>query len=528
MSEASNEMFGAASAPAPRPLSLLRCSPAFFAFLVVAADAGRWADPDLWGHIAFGRLFLHLGRLPPRDIYSYSAFGHPWHDHEWLSEVILALAYDAGGVLGLKLLKLACTATTMTLLAIAAAETGAAIGLQQLVLATAAVGLGPMMQFRPQLFDFIGLSALLLILARQSYRRSGPLWPAVPLLGLWANLHGGFFIGLAALAVYTAATAVEDWFSGDGYRRAGRLSIAFAVCLLATLVNPYGIMNWATVFHTLHHPITRAIVSEWQPLTFRIAEDWRKSPLTAINFALALAPLIALAGCFVARPRGGDLPLVAVAALMGAGAWVAVRNLALAVIASTVPLCRHAELVGERRGWRRAAAGERTDPLPHAANQWLIGAIAAGLAAWTGLFSHALRPGFAVPQGAVAFMRAHRLKGNVLCDFAWGEYVIFHLAPAAKVFIDARYDMVYPRRVIEDYLNFFLDRSHGAQVLAGYPHDFVLIRPDAPARALIERGAGWELIYSDSAAMLFARAGARAAQIDGVPIRGKSRPAFFP
>ncbi len=518
----------ATPAHAPRSASLLSCSPAFFAFVVVVADAGRWADPDLWGHIAFGRLILHLGHLPPRDIYSYSAYGLPWRDHEWLSEVILALCYKAGGIRGLKLFKFACTAATMTLLALASAETGASIALQQIVLTAAALALGPMMQFRPQLFDFLGLAALLLILARDSYRRAGPLWSAIPLLALWANLHGGFIVGLAALAVYAVVAAAADGFAGAGLHRAIRVSLVLAAGALATLVNPYGIANWVTVFHTLNYPLTRAILSEWQPLAFRIAEEWRKSPLTAVNFALAIAPLLALAACFAARPRGGDLPLVAIALLMGAGAWFAVRNLALAVIAWTAPLCRHATLLFERRAGSRSAVRTRAGPLPPVVNQTVIAAVALWLAIQTGLFSPALRAGFAVPQGAVAFMRAHGLEGNVLCDFAWGEYVIFHLAPGSKVFIDARYDMVYPREVIADYLDFFLDGPRAATVLKAYQHDFVLIETSAPARALMERSAGWTLVYSDSAAMLFARAGSRAARIAGIPVRGRPRPASFP
>ncbi len=199
---------------APRPASLLRYSPALFLFVVVVADAGRWADPDLWGHVYFGRLILGLRHLPPRDIFSYSAYGHPWFDHEWLSEVVLASAYDAFGVLGLKLLKFVCTALMITLLALGTAETGASMRLQLAVLVTEAVAIGPMVQFRPQLFDFIGLSALLLLLARDSYRRRGRLWPAIPLLALWANFHGGFFVGIVVLAVYAAAAAAEDALAG--------------------------------------------------------------------------------------------------------------------------------------------------------------------------------------------------------------------------------------------------------------------------------------------------------------------------
>ena len=55
------------------------------------------------------------------------------------------------------------------------------------------------MQFRPQLFDYVFFAALIAMLARESHGRRAPLWLAVPMLALWANLHGGFFIGLAAL-----------------------------------------------------------------------------------------------------------------------------------------------------------------------------------------------------------------------------------------------------------------------------------------------------------------------------------------
>ena len=261
-------------------------------------------------------------------------------------------------------MKFAATAATITLLAMGAAETGAPIPLQLIVLTTGAVAIAPMMQFRPQLFDFIALSALLLLLARESYRRAGRLWLAIPIFALWANLHGGFFVGLAVLAVYTAVTAIEDLAAGDGLKRAMYLGGVTAGCVLATLLNPDGIGNWFTVMHTMRNPLTRAMVSEWQPLLFKIAEEWHKSPKTAINFALVIVPFAALVMCFALRPRGGDLALVVIAAMMGAAAYLAVRNMALAVIATTTPLCRHAALALEAtRFGDTAAPAPRGDPM---------------------------------------------------------------------------------------------------------------------------------------------------------------------
>ena len=80
-------------------------------------------------------------------------------------------------------------------------------------------------------------------------------------------------------------------------------------------------------------------------------------------------------------------------------------------------------------------------------------------------------------------MQAERLHGNVLDDFGWGEYLIFHLAPESKVFVDSRYDMVYPQAVLADYLDFFLVGPRAAAVLGAYPHDFVLLELPRPATA---------------------------------------------
>jgi hypothetical protein len=184
--------------------------------------------------------------------------------------------------------------------------------------------------------------------------------------------------------------AVEDLVAGEGLGRSVHVGAVAAGCALATLVNPDGIGNWRTVMHTLGNPLTRAVVSEWQPLLFKIAEEWHKSPKTVINFALVIVPYAALAVCFAMKPRGRDLGLVAIAAMMGAGAYLAVRNMALAVIASTAPLCRHATL---------ALAHTRFgDMTPRTrAREALIGGLALAIAVATGLFSPSLRAGYPQP-----------------------------------------------------------------------------------------------------------------------------------
>lgn len=64
-------------------------------------------DNDLWGHLYFGREVLQGGKLPPRNLYSYTAPNHTWIIHEWLAEVFIFGIYHLFGSPGLVLLKVA-------------------------------------------------------------------------------------------------------------------------------------------------------------------------------------------------------------------------------------------------------------------------------------------------------------------------------------------------------------------------------------------------------------------------------------
>jgi hypothetical protein len=219
---------------APRA-SLLHYAPAMVLLLIVVADSAQFPDPDLWGHLRFGQAALASGHVIARDTYSYSAAGAVWRNHEWLTEIIMAAAYNTLGVVGLKLWKFACVAATMVLMALGLAETGASPTIQMNTLGLAALAMVPQNQFRPQLFTFMLLAATLALLARDNYRGRAPLWLAIPILMLWGNLHGGFIIGIATLATYTGVIGLQDLLAKRGLARALRLGL---ITLAATLATP--------------------------------------------------------------------------------------------------------------------------------------------------------------------------------------------------------------------------------------------------------------------------------------------------
>ena len=509
--------------------SLFRYSPALLLVAIVVADAGRFADPDLWGHVRFGQGVLNTWHLTRHDPYSYSAARHVWNDHEWLSELVLAFSYGALGVAGLKLMKFCCTAATIVLLALNEAETAASPTLQFSVLIVSAVALGPELQFRPQLFTFIFLSATLWMLTRDNYGRRAHLWLIVPIMVLWVNLHGGFFIGLVTLAVYATVATIGDLYGGGGWNHGVRL-VALTICAaVATLATPYGFTNWYAVMHTLHNPITRNLVLEWQPLLRVMRLDAHSGHSGLALYLIVLGVMAAFAITVALTPRRHDLPLVAIAVVMTAAAFVSVRNMALAIIAINGPLTDHAALVAERMRTSRAATDVRSRRrISWLTNQVVLTAIAVALMAHTGLFSKRLPEGIAYPAGAVAFMKDHDLHGNLLADFNWGEYLIFHMAPESKVFIDSRYDLVYPQKIIQDYATFYSGFPAANVVIDSYPHEFVLIPPDCAVYPVMTARTDWKLVYRDQNAAVFARAGSPATSLPHIPVLGSAPQSYFP
>jgi hypothetical protein len=517
-----------------RAKSLLHYAPGLVALVIVIADSAQMSDPDLWGHIRFGQAVLAEHHLITRDPYSYTAFGHQWSNHEWLTEVVMAAAYDTLGVIGLKLWKLVCVTATMLLVAMGMAEAGAAPRVQLNLFVLAAIALVPQMEFRPQLFTFALLAAMLAILARDNYRRAAPLWLLIPLMALWANLHGGFIMGIAVLALYAATATIEDFVSGAGLRHGLRLGALAFAAFVATMVTPYGLETWSPVLHALRNPMTRISVTDWQPLGFALMRQWHASHAGIIYFLCGIVMIIAFVVTFALAPRGGDLPLVAIAGVMSVAAIVAVRNLPLAIIACALPVARHWSLPIDRRRERAQAAGAKVEPMPErsATSPWIALAVAVLLAAYAGLLSPRLRNDKPYPAGAVAFMQKHNLHGNILGDFGWGEYLIWHTAPASKVFIDGRYDTVYPYAIIDQYIGFYFDLSGAPAMLTAYPHDLVLIPPTSGAYTLMAGRTEWKLIYRDTVSALFVRKtspSAMLAAIDDAPAPNRAaKVSYFP
>jgi hypothetical protein len=469
---------------------------------IALATADNFAEPDLWIHMLTGQTTLRTGHIPRFDTYSYSAIGAPWHNHEWLSQVALAFFYAHLGVFGLKLLKLAVSTILIVALAIGISATGAAARVQRLTLILSAVALSVQMQFRPQLFTFMMISVVMMALAIEVYRGRAILWPLIPMFTLWANFHGGYIVGLGAMGIAMAVMFVQGWLGdADRMTSAWRLALVTLGCAAATIINPFGVGLWFGVAHSVGDPLIRQVIADWVPLPKMMLSLWRSSPTELLQYAMPILLFAGFVAAVAMAPDLGDAALLAVATIFVGAAFYAARNVAIAVIAVAIPLARHLSLALERGSEVKAGAPAENDEPPAA----LIAICAIAVALVGGTFSNRLKTWKPVPTGALAFMQQNKLHGNILPQFEWGSYVLWHMGDAFKVYIDPRGELVYTDKQEGDYAKFFYGMDGAEKLLDAYPHDYVLMGVHTKGADLVRKNPHWQLMYEDATAVLFRR-----------------------
>jgi hypothetical protein len=385
------------------------------AYALSAAIACLWiADPDLWGHLRFGLDAIRDRGLSSGDPYSFTS-DLPWINHEWLSEVAMAAAFSAARVPGLLALKILIVGSTFALLFWRARE--AAVPAKWWILASAAVLSAPVaITMRPQLWTAL-LLAVITTTTHWSLPRRAVLWPIV--FAVWANLHGGWIVGLGVVAAWIAGTALDtrDW------PRMPRLVALYCLCAAATLLTPYGFEVWRFIGETVG--VNRSDVAEWRPVWVEGAVLW-----------LASLVLVALLARRAAWSWAAVLPVL----MLGFGSAKVGRLGGLWVIVAVALLLPR---------WRTVIPSARFPPA--------LTAIVAAVALLPSVFIVVNESRCVSVQGwrqpdLEAAGALQKASGRLMVPFDWGEFAIWHFGPELKVSFDGRRETVYsPRRIAEQH-----------------------------------------------------------------------------
>ena len=165
----------------------------------LTATIAPMSTVDLAYQVRAGELTLGSLAVLREDPFTFTAYGDPWLNQQWGAGVLFAAVHGLAGWGGLVVLRAVLVAAGVGLVMAGAGRWLAPRHAALLALAGFIVGIASL-GLRAQLLGIVLFAAVLAILAWRD-RHPRLIW-AVPLLVLaWANLHGSFFLGPAAVAV---------------------------------------------------------------------------------------------------------------------------------------------------------------------------------------------------------------------------------------------------------------------------------------------------------------------------------------
>ena len=494
------------------------------------------ADPDLWGHVLFGLDLPQTGELPQTDPYSYVSGGHPWINHEVLSELAFGLGYQAAGTFGLMLLKALVTMSIVVILYRHMIRRGLPTVRASIVLIlTIFAMLTALGTLRPHLFTLFFYLLTLMVIERADGHTAW-LWALPAIFALWINFHGGVLAGVGILIIWSGIRIVLSLWKpglvgGRGPSRP-RLALVIVASFVALLLNPYLWKLPYFLFTTATVP--RPDISEWHPVG-----------ITTVPGVLYLT-LVAVT--LLVREQVRERPVlwftVAATALLP---LMAIRHLSLFALTFGVllaePIARAWASVGraEDEGaglrsdavWGDEAERESDATAPPRRSLVRPALVAASLfAALMFVGSSApsfvcipIRPGPSIgfPSRAIGLLDASGAEGNLAIHFNYGEYAIWHLNGRFAVSMDGRRETVYPDSIYNDALLFQGGRGDWDAILDDHPTDLALVPRTTPTYNLLQLKPGWGLAYEDTLVGVFVRDG-----WEGVELLAKADPPNVP
>ncbi len=447
------------------------------------------ADLDVWWHVQLGEVMVSTRSLVPSDVFSYTRFGTPWPWKDWGTAILLWSTWSVGGVAALVLLK------ASMLLGTAGLQWRALRRVRKLPLSTVAVAVAVCMSAASFRFTERGATVSLVIVTavawlidRHRAGKSGLIW-VVPLVVLNANIHRGVLVIPVLLCALAGVEVVEARLLGKE-RPWRRTMLVAALGSLAILVTPFGIRIITTTLALMgqHSPL----ITEWAPVEVPLV--MRLSPAT-----LAVIPFVAIGGLIgVVRTRDPWDAVVVVLAL-GLGLQ-SIRHLPYIALLGAGPAAS---------GWASIGRDVWTGRL-----QSLIAIASAAAALLYALGRPLPPPSFGLapahyPEKGVAFIQREGLQGPMFNDFGYGGFLIFHLWPEHRVYIDGRTDLVYTPQMVERYIAAVMDPAVFAEEAQAHQVQFVIVdnSPMQGTFAHLDRNPKWVLVQASRRSLIYVKRG---------------------
>lgn len=454
-------------------------------------------DFDLYWHLANGREMVSAGRIISEEVFSYTHYAEKFANHEWLGQVIFYRVWDSFGPYGLLGLKLLLVALMVFLLYRTLRYQGSQSGVAALLCVLAVFAGINRYHERPELFSLFNTALLSFILyGFRSHRLPRRvLWLLPLILVLWDWLHGAVY-GLTFLTLFVAGENAKHLLPVLRQQQSladmdlKYLNRCFAVTMLAMLINPLGLRSYGIfVGYVIGEADFNQVITEFTPVT------WEEFKVFILLFIWA--GLLALRNW-----RRFDITQLLIMLVFGCAALRFNRVTGVAAIV-LVPI-----IASLLRDNMQPAKGKLEVRL-HAVTLVMAGVLMLGygyLVKFAGTepesgkyhylklydlaFDYRVDENF-YPVGAVNFIKAQRLKGNLYNSGNLGGYLSYRITPERKIF---QYNM---GRVFGDPFYFV---GHPAD-LAKWDINYAIVDTEGELSTLFPE-QDWAEVYRDEAAIL--------------------------
>ena len=401
-----------------------RSTTVLFAF---AAGLAAWSAgfamlraSDLYWHLAAGRLAVETWTPWGPDPFSFTTAGARWVRDAWLSDLLLYGLSRAFGVAALVWWKWAAVVATFVVLFAVVRRLARGSSVPAfLAVSIGAATASPFLDLRPQLHTYLCVAVLMHVtLGRPRPSR----W--LPLLFLaWANLHGGYLLGLIMLPALLVPAAIRQ-------DRRGRIrTLLIGLCsAAATLLNPNGplvVLRAARYFFESSSVWTS--IGEWRPVS-------EPGGIVSDLYPVVVGVFVAAAiTAVVARFSSAKRPLPAAELLVGALALAlslrSRRFVVLFAIAQALmvgPLLAGAVLSLLARMPRHAVFALGLLVVAFGVQRVARYPLKCEVA------FHYLAAEDTFPVDTLDFAEANSLAGRAFVFYGWGGYVSFRPGPASR------------------------------------------------------------------------------------------------
>ena len=446
-------------------------------------------DSDTLWQIRIGQWIVEHRAMPYTDVHTFSRFGEPWMSSSWLSQVLFAAAYEKLGWAGPIVLTSLAIGATVTifihLLDQYVDQTRSILLVTLAVLMSATHFLA-----RPHMLAFPFMVAFLGWLIAAADRRSHPSWLLLPVLAVWANLHGGFVLGLALIG----PIGLEAVWCTDPKNRvalAARWALFGVAALAACCCTPYGWQTLLGAAKILNLGQLLSLIWEWMPANFG----------TWTFFELALLGLIG-----IGFHRGLVLSLPRIMLLLGLTYMALSHARNIEIFAFMVPLVL-AKPFAEQLGTIRTA--DVTGRETQTRSLVMLAALAVAIAGWASTKAFVAYHPFTfsesqTPVAAVDVLQKRQAK-RIFSTSPFGGYLVFR---DIKAFIDGRAEL-YGEKFVMDYFDAVTAKDVDTllRLLDTYQIDATLLTPTLPATKVLDHLPGWKRLYADDISVIHIRDG---------------------